>query len=200
MDTGPTAEAVAIVGLGNPGRQYSRTRHNLGFMVVEALAQRWQASGPKNAFGGAVWEARFGGRRIWLLEPMAFMNRSGQATVELARFYQLDARQVLIVLDDMALPPGRIRLRPEGSAGGHKGLIDVQAKLASTHVPRLRLGIGSPPPMMDGADYVLGQMSEDELAAARMAVDQACQAVEDWLTIGMDAAMSKHNRSSEESE
>ena len=197
---GDTAQAAAcIVGLGNPGRQYHLTRHNLGFMVVEALIARWGAQGPKKAFSGELWDARFAGQRVWLLAPMTFMNRSGQAVQELVRFYQLPLERVLVVLDDMALPPGRIRLRPEGSAGGHNGLTDVLARLGSLDVPRLRLGIGEPPGPMDGVDYVLGRMSEAELATAKSAVEQACQAVEDWLMLGMDAAMSKHNRPASES-
>jgi PTH1 family peptidyl-tRNA hydrolase len=196
---GASAEAACIIGLGNPGRQYHRTRHNLGFMVLEALIARWAAQGPRKAFSGELWDGRFGDRRIWLLAPMTFMNRSGQAALELVQFYQVPLENVLVVLDDMALPPGRIRLRPEGSAGGHNGLADVLERLGSLDVPRLRIGIGAPPAAMDGVDYVLGKMSEDELAIAASAVDQACQAVEDWLTIGMDAAMSKHNRPASES-
>jgi peptidyl-tRNA hydrolase, PTH1 family len=199
MDAATPEAAACIIGLGNPGRQYHLTRHNLGFMVLEALIARWGAQGPKKAFSGEVWDARLGGQRVWLLAPMTFMNRSGQAAVELVRFYQVPLARVLVVLDDMALPPGRIRLRPEGSAGGHNGLSDVLARLGCMEVPRLRIGIGSPPSVMDGVDYVLGKMSEDELAIAKGAVDQACQAVEDWLTMGMDAAMSKHNRPASES-
>jgi peptidyl-tRNA hydrolase, PTH1 family len=197
MDEPALQAAACVVGLGNPGRQYHLTRHNLGFMVVEALIARWGAQGPRKAFSGELWDARFGGRRIWLLAPMTFMNRSGAAVQELVRFYQVPLERLLVVMDDMALPPGRIRLRPEGSAGGHNGLADVLAMLSSVEVPRLRVGIGEPPGRMDGVDYVLGKLSEDELAAANIAVEQACQAVEDWLTLGMDAAMSKHNRPSE---
>ena len=182
-----------VVGLGNPGRTYEGTRHNLGFRVVEALVRRWNVGPPRRAFSGLLWDARYGPYRVMLLAPQTFMNRSGQAVSELARFYKAQPRDMLIAMDDMDLPPGAIRLRPEGSDGGHNGLADVILALGTTQVPRLRLGIGSPPPRMDGADYVLGQLTEDERAAANQAIDEACQAVEDWLNLGIEAAMNRHN-------
>lgn len=124
---------------------------------------------------------------------MTFMNRSGQAVSELARFYKVQAARLLIVLDDLAMPPGKIRLRGQGSAGGHKGLCDVLDRLGTDQVARLRLGIGEPPAGMDATDYVLGRMSKEELALANEAIDHACQAVEDWLAVGTEAAMNKHN-------
>jgi peptidyl-tRNA hydrolase, PTH1 family len=162
-------------------------------MVVDELARRWNAPPPRRAFSGMLWDARFGARRVLLLEPMTFMNRSGQAVAELVRFYKALPQDVLIVLDDLALPPGKVRLRAGGSAGGHNGLDDVLACLGTQEVARLRLGIGEPTGGIDAIDYVLGRMNEDELAAARQAVDQACQAVEDWLTEGLQAAMNRHN-------
>ena len=199
MDAAAPEAVACVVGLGNPGRSYRLTRHNLGFMVVYALVERWRAEGPRQAFGGELWEARFGSWRVRLLTPMAFMNRSGQAVQELVRFFRLPPERLLVVLDDMALPPGRIRLRGGGSAGGHHGLADVLEKLGGAEVPRLRVGIGAAPGPMDAVDYVLGKMSEEELALARTAIDQACQAVEDWLMLGMDAAMTRHNRPANES-
>lgn len=182
-----------VVGLGNPGRRYQRTRHNLGFLVVEELARRWDALPPKHAFHSFLWDARFGRQRVMLLQPQTFMNRSGQAVGELARFYRVEPADMMVVLDEMALPAGRIRLRGEGSAGGHNGLADILAVLGTDRIPRLRIGIGAPPPRMEGRDYVLGVMDENELAVARQAVEQAAQAVEDWLTAGLSAAMNRHN-------
>ncbi len=182
-----------VVGLGNPGRQYQRTRHNLGFLLVEALVARWQAGEPRQAFHSWLWEARPGGRRVLLAAPQTFMNRSGLAVAELTRFYKLPPSQVMVALDDLALPPGKIRLRPGGSAGGHNGLADVIRALGTDQVPRLRMGIGAVPGPMQGVDYVLGKLTEDELAAARQAIDQACLAVEDWLENGLEPAMSRHN-------
>jgi PTH1 family peptidyl-tRNA hydrolase len=183
-----------VVGLGNPGRKYQRTRHNLGFMAVEAMARRWGATAPTDAFAGAVCEARVQDRRVVLLEPLTFMNRSGDSVGPMMRYYKIPPEQVMIVLDDLALAPGTIRLRAGGSAGGHNGLTDVIRAAGTQQIPRLRLGIGAAPPRIDGADYVLGRMSEEELALANAAIDRACQAVEDWIVLGVDRAMSKHNQ------
>ena len=106
-----------VVGLGNPGRRYRQTRHNLGFMVVERLAELWAAPPPRQAFDGLLWDVRVGDRRVMMLEPMTFMNRSGGPVGQMARFYKVAPVDILIVLDDLALPPGKIRLRPGGSAG-----------------------------------------------------------------------------------
>jgi len=182
-----------IVGLGNPGRRYRDTRHNLGFMLVERLADLWAAGPPRQGFDGLVWDVRRDGRTIYLLEPMTFMNRSGRSVAALVRFYKAALEDVLIVLDDLALPPGRIRIRPEGSAGGHNGLQDILTVLGAQQVPRLRLGIGPSPEAMDSADYVLGKLTEDELALANQAIDKAVVVVEDWLTVGVAEAMNRHN-------
>jgi len=130
---------------------------------------------------------------VVMVEPMTFMNRSGRAVAELARFYEAQSDQFLIVLDDLALPAGEIRLRQRGSAGGHKGLLDVLACLGTEEVCRLRVGIGQSPDFVDATDYVLGKMSKEELDWADKAIDQACQAVEDWLTVGIVEAMNRHN-------
>jgi PTH1 family peptidyl-tRNA hydrolase len=183
-----------VVGLGNPGRRYERTRHNLGFLLLEGLAKRWNAPPPRQMFQGLLSDARYGGHRVMLLAPQMFMNRSGQSVAEAVRFYKAELSDVLVVLDDLALPPGQIRLRAGGSAGGHNGLADVVRALGSIEVPRLRMGIGPTPPYMDGADYVLGVMSEDELALANQAVEKACEAVEAWLNNGLDDAMNRYNR------
>ncbi len=186
-------ETRFVVGLGNPGRRYERTRHNLGFMVVEALASAWGAAAPRKAFQGSVWDTRTTFGRVVLLEPETFMNRSGRAVGELVRFYKVEPEDVLIVLDDLALPPGSIRLRASGSAGGHNGLQDVIGHLGTDRIARLRLGIGPSPAWMDSADYVLGKMDESDLADANQAIEKACQAVEDWLAGGIEQAMNKHN-------
>ncbi|NLF31817.1 MAG: aminoacyl-tRNA hydrolase [Planctomycetes bacterium] len=182
-----------VVGLGNPGRPYRRTRHNLGFMVVDRLVDRWSAGPSRNAFDGLFWDARVDGRRVGLLEPMTFMNVSGRSVAAMARFYKAAPSDILVVLDDLALPPGVIRLRADGSAGGHNGLQDVITALGTQEVPRLRLGIGPAPAGMDAADYVLAAMDEDAMASANQAVDQAVAAVEDWLTLGVGEAMNRHN-------
>jgi len=193
-----TASTRFVVGLGNPGEQYARTRHNVGFRVAARLAKLWQASGPRNAFGGLLYDATvFRGRaarRAMLLTPMTYMNRSGQAVREMLTFYKAAATDVLVVLDDMALPPGRLRARAEGSAGGHNGLDDVLAALGTQQVSRLRIGIGSPPGRMDAADFVLSCFTEREAAEIDVTVEQAASAVEDWVFDGIERMMEKYNR------
>ncbi len=182
-----------VVGLGNPGRRYRRTRHNLGFMVVERLAELWSAGPPRRAFDGLLWDVRVGPHRVVMLEPMTFMNRSGGSVAQMARFYKAAAEEILVVLDDLALPPGKVRIRPSGSAGGHNGLADILKALGTQDTPRLRLGIGPSPPPMDSADYVLGKMNEDDLASANEAIAAAVAVVTDWLEVGTDEAMNRHN-------
>jgi len=187
-----------VVGLGNPGPEYRDTRHNVGFRVVEELVQRWDGGSGRMAFSGRLFDARVRRRdrqrRVMLLEPLTYMNRSGQAVAELVGFFKALPADVLVVLDDLALPPGQLRLRADGSSGGHKGLASVLESLGTQAVARLRIGIGSLPPQMDGADYVLQAFAKGEREAVQQAVHEAGDAVEDWLFDGMDAAMERHNR------
>ncbi|MCJ7543689.1 MAG: aminoacyl-tRNA hydrolase [Phycisphaerae bacterium] len=192
------AATKCVVGLGNPGREYRRSRHNVGFMVVEALAERWGAGRGRRAFDGRLREARptIGGapRRVMLLQPQTYMNRSGSAASAMVRFYKADPPDVLLVLDDMALPLGRLRFRTGGSSGGHRGLADVLAALGSEQVPRLRIGIGVAPPGVDGTEYVLTAFAADERETMDQAVRQAAAAVEEWITLGITSVMDKYNR------
>jgi len=189
-----------IVGLGNPGRRYAKTRHNVGWMVLAEARRRWGlADEGRKAFGGEVYDARRAApdgasRRVMLFEPHMYMNRSGEAVAGLAAFYKADCRNLLIVMDDMDLPVGALRVRARGSAGGHKGLDDVLRLLGTQDVPRLRLGIGSPPPPMDAIDFVLGAFDDAELASIAPAVTRAADAVDDWIAWGIQAVMDKYNR------
>jgi PTH1 family peptidyl-tRNA hydrolase len=185
-----------IVGLGNPGPQYAATRHNVGFMVVDRLMARHAVTGEKTKFHAQCVEANLKGERVLLLKPVTFMNRSGLAVGEAANFYKLPPMDVMVVVDDTALPVGALRLRAGGSAGGHNGLSDIQRALATSQYPRLRLGVGAP--MIDGhpipqADYVLGAFDDDQAALLRPALDRAVDAIETWLTEGLDIAMTRHN-------
>jgi PTH1 family peptidyl-tRNA hydrolase len=181
-----------VVGLGNPGRKYERTRHNLGFRVLDELQRRWDADGPRQAFDGLVWNAR-PGARVVLLAPQTYMNCSGRSVAQMVRFYKADVEDVLVVLDDIALAPGQIRVRAGGSAGGHNGLTDVLASLATDQVPRLRIGIGQPG-RMDQVDFVLSRFSADEEPAVESAIAAAADAVEDWVLHGIRCVMDKYNR------
>jgi PTH1 family peptidyl-tRNA hydrolase len=198
QDDSDEARQRVVVGLGNPGRRYRRTRHNVGFMVVRRLAERWQCPRPRKAFDGRLYEARAsrggrGTRRAWLFEPQTYVNRSGHAVRTLAGFYKLAARDVLVVLDDMALPTGRLRARAKGSSGGHNGLEDILRAFGGDELPRLRVGIGSPPPQMDPRDYVLSRFSAEEAEAMDRAVALAADAVEDWLFEDITYVMNTYN-------
>lgn len=183
-----------VVGLGNPGRQYVGTRHNVGFEVVEHLAQRLgETDGWRRDFHSELMQTVVG-NEIWLLvKPQTYMNRSGLAVATIVRFYQLPLTDLLVVCDDLNLPLGQLRLRAEGSHGGHKGLLDVQQELGTPQYPRLRIGIGSPPPGQDAADYVLERFRPEERPVVAEAVQRATQAIICWLKEGIEAAMNRFN-------
>lgn len=186
-----------IVGLGNPGRRYANTRHNLGFAVADVLVARWQAGQGEKAFGGQFWRARLQRqpkrRLAMLLNPLTYMNRSGQAVREMSAFYMADPDQILVVLDDLSLPTGRLRARAGGSAGGHNGLADVLEAMGHTQIPRLRIGVGPPPPDVDSADHVLRPFEAGETEIIETAVQRAADAVEDWVFNGIEFVMDKYN-------
>ena len=189
------------MGLGNPGRKYARTRHNVGFRVVEALAQRWALGPERKAFDGLFQDARvearreIGGppRRVMLLRPLTYMNRSGRAVAALTKYYRIACEDVLVVLDELALPPGRLRLRTCGSAGGHKGLADVLASLGDQAVSRLRIGIGPTPAHLDAVEFVLRPFGEEELDAIQQAIAWAVDAAEEWVFRPPGDVMAKYN-------
>lgn len=184
-----------IVGLGNPGKNYERTRHNAGFLVIDRLVQRHGSSAPTRArFNAAVVEAPVSGETCLLMKPTTYMNRSGQAVAEAVRFYKLEpAKDLLVLVDDVALPSGSLRLRPGGGAGGHNGLTDIQRALGSDSYPRLRIGIDSKPPFMDQADYVLGKFDDQQWALVSSVLDKAADAAEVFISRGVDAAMNQFN-------
>ena len=182
-----------IVGLGNPGPQYASTRHNAGFMVVDRLALRHHFGGAREKFHSRMLTGPIAGENCALMLPLTFMNRSGLAVAEAVRFYRFDpATDLLIVVDDVALPCGRVRLRPSGSAGGHNGLADVESALASTHYPRLRIGIDAPGPMSQ-TSYVLGRFTPQQHEIIQKTLETACDAIESWLGEGIDRAMNRFN-------
>ncbi|MCX5660689.1 MAG: aminoacyl-tRNA hydrolase [Planctomycetota bacterium] len=184
-----------IIGLGNPGPEYAKTRHNAGFMVIERLARRHGMLGSpvRSKFHAEIIEGVVGIHRVALLSPVTFMNRSGLTVGEAVAFYKVDPTQnLMIIVDDLALDVGRIRLRAEGSAGGHNGLADVQRALGSTAYPRLRVGIDSRG-RVPQVDYVLGRFSPDQFDRLDPALDLACDAIESWLKHGIAKAMSLFN-------
>lgn len=197
--------ARLIVGLGNPGKRYIQTRHNIGFEVVDRLAQElgWCAAGDfdrlaRQKFDGLVHEGQFstaaGLRRLVVLKPGTFMNLSGESVQKASRFYKLAPEQVLVILDDLALPAGKLRLRGSGSDGGHNGLRDIQRALGTDQYPRLRVGIDSPPPGFAGKDYVLGRFTEEQRQKIDAALPRAAECCLLWLNEGVEAAMNRFNR------
>jgi PTH1 family peptidyl-tRNA hydrolase len=195
-----------IVGLGNPGRQYAGTRHNIGFDVVSALAKRvgwifnpddFEREARTNFDGltldGNVPLSSGGSEKLLLLKPMTFMNISGKAVQAAMAFYQLSPDDVMIVLDDLALPCGKIRIRPEGSSGGHNGLKDIERALGTNKYPRLRVGIDAPPPFVPGKDYVLQRFTEEQKKLVDPAINRSCEALLAWIDKGIDAAMNVFN-------
>lgn len=185
-----------IVGLGNPGREYEQTRHNAGFFVLERLARRHSLTGAKGRFHASVLEAAFGSEKVLLMQPTTYMNRSGTAVGEAARFYKLDPQQVLVVVDETALPVGTIRLRPGGGDGGHNGLADIHHALGTDAYPRLRIGIGEPvvnDHRIAKRDYVLGRFTEEQLVDLEPVLDRAADAAETWAAEGIDTAMNRFN-------
>ena len=182
-----------IVGLGNPGRRYEGTRHNVGFEVVQILARRWGQLRWKRRFDGRWAEGWLGGETCGLLLPQTYMNLSGRSAAAAVRFHKLSLDRVLVVCDDFSLPLARLRMRRKGSAGGQRGLGHILQVLGSQEVPRLRIGIGPVPPGWDPADFVLGRFTPAERERIEPAVETAADAAESWCISGIDATMSRYN-------
>jgi len=190
------AQIKMVVGLGNPGSKYAATRHNLGFMVIDSLAKTLGVKIGRRKFNARFGEVEFADKKLILLKPWQFMNRSGQAVATAVGFYKLSLCDLLVVTDDMSLEPGRIRLRAKGSAGGHNGLSDIIEKLGTNQFARCRLGIG-PSGSQDAYDYVLDKPSKDQQPLLQEAIDKAKDAVLCWAEFGIAAAMNKFNSRAE---
>jgi PTH1 family peptidyl-tRNA hydrolase len=184
-----------IVGLGNPGNRYARTRHNAGFMALDELARRWAPGQTGKArFHAAVLDSPVKGRRALLMKPTTYMNRSGNPVAEAARFFKIDpADDLLVIVDDHALPVGAVRVRQRGGAGGHNGLRDIDRALGGADYARVRIGIGPVPPMMDMADWVLSRFTDEERPGLERSIARAADAAETVLDRGIEAAMNEFN-------
>jgi PTH1 family peptidyl-tRNA hydrolase len=201
-----------VVGLGNPGREYVGTRHNVGWEVIDQVAGRlgWIGGGPgafetfaKTKFEGLTLDGTMdlaggGSEKVLLLKPMTYMNLSGRSVQAAMAFYQLSPADVLVVLDDLALPCGKIRIRAGGSSGGHNGLRDIERALGTGQYPRLRIGIDPPPPRVPQRDYVLGKFSPEQRKEIDGALNRAAGAVATWIDKGTTAAMNQFNAPEEE--
>jgi len=185
-------EIRLIAGLGNTGKEYKGTRHNVGFEVIDLLANRLKVKLNREKFGAAFSRTEFEGKKLILLKPLLLMNNSGQVVAAAANFYKLATSGILVITDDMALEPGMIRLRAGGSAGGHNGLIDIIEKLGTEKFSRLRIGIGNRG-QAAGRDYVLSKPAKAEKKLIDTAVTEAAEAVLLWIKEGVEAAMSRFN-------
>jgi PTH1 family peptidyl-tRNA hydrolase len=178
-----------VAGLGNPGPEYQQTRHNIGFMVIDRLSSDLGLSWEKSSKAEAA-VAKSGD--LLLMKPLAFMNHSGFPLLAVAQFYKIEPHEMLVVLDDFALPLGRLRIRPDGGTGGHNGLESIIVQLGTDKIPRLRIGIGGAP-VQAAVDHVLGRFFEEEIPLVRTAVDRAVEAVKWAIDKGLVSAMNTFN-------
>jgi PTH1 family peptidyl-tRNA hydrolase len=182
-----------VVGLGNPGQEYAGHRHNIGFQIVEALAEAWGLSFDKFQQKARVAVGHLGDQRIVLAKPLTYMNKSGESVGPLTRWHKTPIHDILVVYDDLDIPLGTLRMRSKGGAGGHGGMRSIIQHLGTEDFPRLRVGIGRPPAGWDPADYVLSPFTEDELPVVVDVKERAVAAIECWLTEGIEAAMTRFN-------
>jgi PTH1 family peptidyl-tRNA hydrolase len=182
-----------VVGLGNPGREYAATRHNVGFMTADVLAERWGVSSWRERYNALVGEWR-GGDTVLLVKPQTYMNLSGRAVSALMSFYKLEPADLIVVYDDLDLPVGKIRLRAAGGAGGHRGIESILYELGSDTFARVRIGIGRPPQYMESANYVLGRFIKEEEPLMAEAITRAAAAVEAILKDGLAKAANEYSK------
>ncbi len=180
-----------IVGLGNPGKKYEHTRHNMGFEVVDLFSELAQIDIDKESFKGLVGRGKVFDEDVFLLKPQTFMNLSGESVREIVSYFKIDVDDILVIYDDMALEPGKIRLRPSGSSGGHKGIQNIIDNLGTENIKRIRVGIGEP--TYDTIDYVLSKPSKEERVLIDEAIVNAANAIKDMLKTNFDKTMSKYN-------
>lgn len=182
-----------LVGLGNPGRKYEGTRHNVGFDVLEILAERAGSPARRQRFQGEICQATIRGTSALFLWPLTWMNLSGSSVLAARDFYKIPSADILVICDDFQLPLTTVRLRPRGSAGGQKGLADIIGRLGGDDIPRLRVGIGPVPKHIDPAAFVLGRFQSAERTELDATLLRAAEAAEAWATLGIDTAMNRYN-------
>ena len=184
-----------IVGLGNPGDKYSETRHNVGFRCVDLLIKELQAGPEKNKFQSLIYDAEINGHKVLFQKPLTFMNNSGAAVTEAARFFKVPFDKVIVISDDVTIDAGRLRIRKSGSHGGHNGLRDIIELSGTDNIPRVKVGMGQKPhPEYDLADWVLGKPNKDDKEKIDLAEKNAVEAVKTIVTADIGQAMNKYNR------
>ena len=187
------AQIRLVVGLGNPGAEYNRTRHNVGFEIVDRLAAEWGLAWQHSKSWHALWAKN---EKAILVKPVSYMNRSGEPLQAVAQFYKIEPREILVVLDEMALPLGRLRLRPDGGTAGHNGLESIIVQFGTEEIPRLRIGIGAAP-VDDATDYVLARFFEEERPIVEKTIVRAADAVKCAIDNGLLSAMNQFNKNPE---
>ena len=186
-------ENTLIVGLGNPGLAYRHNRHNVGFMVADALADKLEIPLKRVKFKAQIGNGKLEDIPIIIAKPLTFMNKSGEAVAPLVRYFKVPLERLLVIHDDMDLPLGTLRMRPSGGSAGHNGMLSIFDKLGTNAIPRLRVGIGRPPGRMDPADYVLQDFPKSEEELLSMVIAQACEAALAFITTGLEKAMNTYN-------
>ena len=180
-----------IVGLGNPGREYALTRHNCGFRAVDAFADAAGVDIDKEGFHGVYGKFKFNGEDVFLFKPLTMMNLSGTAVQEISHFFKIDVEDIVVIYDDMAISPGTLRLRKNGSSGGQKGMQNIIDNLGTSEIKRMRIGIGEPE--FNSIDWVLGKPSKEDAVKIDSAIEQATKAIREFLIHDFENAMSKFN-------
>ena len=192
---GGSKESWLIVGLGNPGREYERTRHNCGFRAIDSLASCLGCKIDKLKFQGLYTQTLISGRKVYLLKPQTYMNLSGKSVLQLSAYYNIPPERIIVMFDDISLAPGRLRIRSDGSAGGHNGIKSIIAEVGSQDFPRIKIGVGAKPhPDYDLADWVLSSFSKEEEKALAPALDNAAEAAFEVMRNGVPAAANLYNR------
>lgn len=182
-----------IAGLGNPGKKYENTRHNAGFMAVHKLSDAYNITSTSNKFNAVLAQGRISREKVVLAQPLTYMNKSGQALKPIVDYFKIPLENVVVIYDDMNLPAGKIRIKKKGSAGGHNGLKSVLNLLGDINIPRIRIGIDTPPPYYSVTDYVLGKFSKDEKEIMNDTLDNIPDIIKTIIEDGYDIAMNKYN-------
>ena len=188
-------EPFIIFGLGNPGREYERTRHNIGFIAVDKLSITWKIDLSRVRYKSLTGEGKFNGNKIILVKPLTFMNRSGNAVRSFMNFYKITPERMLVIHDDLDLPFGSLRLRSNGGSAGQRGMASIISAIGTDSFARLRLGIGRPPGRMDAADYVLQKFNNKDQEDLNFVMSAVVGAVETLIKEGIDKAMTQYNHS-----
>ncbi len=191
---GRTSEAWLIVGLGNPGKDYTRTRHNCGFRALDILAEKLKCKVDKGKFQGLYGQCAYLGRKLLLLKPQTYMNLSGKSVLQLSAYFHVPPQRIIVMFDDISLEPGRLRVRPDGSAGGHNGIKSIIQEVGSQDFPRVKIGVGAKPnPEYDLADWVLSSFSASEEKALGPALERAADAALCIIEKGVPEAANRFN-------